>query len=268
MKTEKSNDNIQNRNKFKISSKIGFICLFLLASACIISVYLNQSGNDELVITYNSVTQSETVKKTSSAKNTELTSKRKSVSVSSEKTLKTTTKKASQTEANYVFPADINKVSVEQLMKINGIGRITADKIISYRNQVGIITNLLQLSEIDGIGNATIDRLSEFLYVSDEFYCEYNDYQGYESAETSISYEEEPQATEYTQQHEPQLEKVNINTADAETISECLLINIELADKIIELREEIQYFSNPRELLYVDGISESMIAERMDYIEI
>ena len=45
-------------------------------------------------------------------------------------------------------------------------------------------------------------------------------------------------------------------------LSESLLIGIALAQKIVELRDTISYFSNGPELLYVDGFSKEMLVER------
>ena len=49
-------------------------------------------------------------------------------------------------------------------------------------------------------------------------------------------------------------------------LSESLLIDIDLAQKIVELRDTISYFSNDLELLYVDGFSKEMLVERRPYI--
>ena len=64
------------------------------------------------------------------------------------------------------------------------------------------------------------------------------------------------------------MNKVNINTADAAEIAEALLIDIELAEAIVMLRSNIGEFVNDLELLYVDGFSETMLAERREFIEL
>jgi len=43
-------------------------------------------------------------------------------------------------------------------------------------------------------------------------------------------------------------------------------IDAEMADKIIELRSTIQYFSHPYELLYVEGMTERRLSKIIDYI--
>ena len=59
---------------------------------------------------------------------------------------------------------------------------------------------------------------------------------------------------------------MNINVADVSEISDCLLIDLTLAGKIVDLRNQIQYFSNSLELLYIDELSEKLYNEIKDYI--
>lgn len=272
--TENLSESKKASVKLTISRKTGFVCLFILIAACIASVYINNKSKDkDTIITYNIVTQSETILSGdySQTKKSKQTSKTKASASTTKKTTAVKTETITETTPVYTFPADINKVSAEQLMAIDGIGEVTAGKIIEYRNQVGVITNLFQLAEIDGIGEGTVDLLSGYLYVSDSDYCEYPAVETVPITEDDISettYYSETQTEQTTQEPEPQLRTVNINSADSQEISDCLLIDIELAEKIIELRNQISYFSDFRELLLVDGISQEMLLELRDYIEI
>ena len=130
------------------------------------------------------------------------------------------------------------------------------------------------LSEVEGIGEKKLSSLKEQFYVSSEDYREMPAAQT--EAQTVITevipdeeetepYEEE---TSETEEPEPQMRRVNINTASAEEIAECLLIDIEQANRIVELRELISYFSAPEELILNDTMSKKEIVERLDYIEI
>ena len=171
-------------------------------------------------------------------------------------TKKTTASKApkvTEAEIVYSFPADIN----------------TAD--LGW-----IIYNMDMLSEVEGIGEKKLSSLKEQFYVSSEDYREMPAAQT--EAQTVITevipdeeenepYEEETSETEEPEP-EPQMRRVNINTASAEEIAECLLIDIEQANRIVELRELISYFSAPEELILNDTMSKKEIVERLDYIEI
>ena len=278
MRKQKPAENLSESKKasvkLTISRKTGFVCLFILIAACIASVYINNKSKDkDTIITYNIVTQSETILSGdySQTKKSNQTTKTKASASTTKKTTAVKTETITETTPDYTFPADINTVSAEQLMAIDGIGEVTAGKIIEYRNRVGVITNLFQLAEIDGIGEGTVDLLSGYLYVSDSDYCKYPAVETVPITEDDISettYYSETQTEQTTQEPEPQLRTVNINSADAQEISDCLLIDIELAEKIIELRNQISYFSDFRELLLVDGISQEMLLELRDYIEI
>lgn len=195
-----------------------------------------------------------------------------STSLSSKKTLSSTNKDKVKAESKviYTFPADINTVSLEQLKQIPGIGDITAYSIIEYRNKTGIIRNLNLLLEVDGIGNTMLEVLKEYLYVNDNDYAEITTTTTTTVITTTTTTTTTSATTSRTTTTTvaPQMKKVNINTASAQELSECLLIDIELAEDIVELRTNIQYFVNDLELLYVDGFSKQMLVERRPYIEL
>src|SRR5215207_840798 len=56
-------------------------------------------------------------------------------------------------------PISIGTASPEELDTIEGIGPVTAQKILEYRDQYGGIASIEQLDEIDGIGPATMEAL-------------------------------------------------------------------------------------------------------------
>jgi competence protein ComEA len=56
-------------------------------------------------------------------------------------------------------PISIGSATLEELDTIEGIGPITAQSILDYRDQHGGLSSIDQLDEIDGIGPATMDAL-------------------------------------------------------------------------------------------------------------
>ena len=62
----------------------------------------------------------------------------------------TTTSTAAETSAAFSFPADLNRVSFEQLCSVSGINRPVAESIIEYREKHGVIRNYDELLDIYG----------------------------------------------------------------------------------------------------------------------
>lgn len=60
---------------------------------------------------------------------------------------------------------NINTASAEELMQLDGIGPVTAGKIIEYRETYGYFISVNELLEINGIGEGTLKRIKERLTV-------------------------------------------------------------------------------------------------------
>jgi len=56
-------------------------------------------------------------------------------------------------------PISLGAATVEQLDEIEGIGPVTAQKIVEFRDQHGGLSSVEQLDEISGIGPATMEAL-------------------------------------------------------------------------------------------------------------
>ncbi len=56
-------------------------------------------------------------------------------------------------------PIGLGAATVEQLETIDGIGPVTAQKIVEYRDQQGGLASVEQLDEVSGIGPATMESL-------------------------------------------------------------------------------------------------------------
>ncbi|HSD23122.1 MAG TPA: ComEA family DNA-binding protein [Solirubrobacterales bacterium] len=60
-------------------------------------------------------------------------------------------------------PISLGSATVDQLDQVEGIGPVTAQKIIEFRDQHGGLSSIDQLDEVDGIGPATMETLRSAL---------------------------------------------------------------------------------------------------------
>lgn len=77
-----------------------------------------------------------------------------------------------ETASAVTFPIDINAASVEELMQIKGIGRVVAENIVSYRENVGYFYSLEDLMNVDGMGDKRFDNIINYVYISEELLSE------------------------------------------------------------------------------------------------
>jgi competence protein ComEA len=60
-------------------------------------------------------------------------------------------------------PVHLNSATIEQLDTLPGVGPVTAQKIIDYREKHGAFTSVRELDAIPGIGPARLEQLSELV---------------------------------------------------------------------------------------------------------
>jgi competence protein ComEA len=69
------------------------------------------------------------------------------------------TVEASSATGTETGPISLGSATVEELDQIEGIGPVTAQKIIEFRDQHGGLSSIDQLDEVDGIGPSTMETL-------------------------------------------------------------------------------------------------------------
>ena len=65
----------------------------------------------------------------------------------------------------YVFKININTASAEEFAMLDSIGKVTAEKIISYRNDFGSFVKIEEIMNVEGIGEKTFGKIKKHLII-------------------------------------------------------------------------------------------------------
>ncbi len=60
---------------------------------------------------------------------------------------------------------NLNTATIQELDSIPGIGKITAEKIIQYRDKKGFFSKIEELMEVDRIGEATFNKIKDYVEI-------------------------------------------------------------------------------------------------------
>ena len=247
----------------------------------------SETNTDDIL--YNSITAVQTVTKavntTSSGKKKTKTSSTKETHVSVAKNFKTYT---AETES-VNFPIDINSAGIDELKTLDGIGDAAASKIIEYRETYGSFKNREELLNVSGIGEKKLEKIYDFIFVENESYDEpdnsdseiFNEPEIYDDNDYNYNnddiqlqesdFSDEQDSVSETEPTEITTEEfilINLNTALKEDFMKLPYVDENIADDIIELRNTIQYFSHPYELLMVESLTQQQVAEIIKFVTV
>lgn len=125
---------------------------------------------------------------------------------------------------------DINKVNLDTLMQVKGVGRQIAHDIVNYRDKVGKISSMYELKSIPAVNDDVYEILcAQFTVTGSSGY--YNRNESYGAA------------------------KVNLNNAQINQLLAVEGVTQELAENIILYRKNNGDFTSVSELLDVEGMS-------------
>ncbi len=165
------------------------------------------------------------------------------------------------TTAPVSFPLDLNTADAHALMQIPGIGEKTAAAILAYRKEHNGFTSRMQLLEISGIGEATLSTIMDYAYIPEEIPWEEP------TSETSPSTEPATEPSVIVTESEPPVIPVmDLNTVTLETLMLLPGCTESIAQQILELRDNIHYYSNPLEILYVEDITPELYGAWKQYL--
>lgn len=239
----------------------------------------SETNTDDIL--YNSITAVQTVTKavntTSSGKKKTKTSSTKETQVSVATIVITDT---AETES-VNFPIDINSAGIDELKTLDGIGDAAASKIIEYRETYGSFKNREELLNVSGIGEKKLEKIYDFIFVENESYDEPdnsdseiyddNDYNNDDIRLEESDFSDEQDSVPETEPTEITTEEfilINLNTALKEDFMKLPYVDENIADDIIELRNTIQYFSHPYELLMVESLTQQQVAEIIKFVTV
>lgn len=155
---------------------------------------------------------------------------------------------------------DINTADVEELTKLYGIGEVTAQEIINYREQNGGFSNIEEIMNVSGIGEAKFAGIQNYIYVQNPVY--YIEEEPEEIPEPEPDTESEPEITIYD------IAPININTATVEELMFLPNVDKQIAQDIITLREQIHNFTHVYELLYVEKLTQKQVSELLEFVTV
>lgn len=156
-------------------------------------------------------------------------------------------------EKKIQFPLDLNTASKEELMEINGVGEVLAERIYEYAHSVGF-SSVDELINVKGIGEKKLESIRPYVTVAEPV----------QKAETSAE-----QVTSAAAQTESSREEVqfplDLNTASKEELMEIKGIGEVLAERITEYARTTG-FSSVDDLLNVKGIGEKRLEAMRPYV--
>lgn len=137
-----------------------------------------------------------------------------------------------------VFAAlpDLNTATVDELAKVPGIGKSTAEKIVEYRKKIGKFKTVNDLLNVKGIGQKTIEKLQGVVTLD-----------GKPVVPSSSSSSSSASSSDI---------KVNINTADIKELMKLPGVGEKTAEKIIDYRKKNGDFKKAEDIKKVKGIGD------------
>lgn len=229
----------------------------------------NPHGIEEKITTVSSeCTTSVIIEELTDIQTTTLLSK---TTVKSSVVTTTAVSELKQPATEEILYLDINNASFDDLVKLNGIGEHLAGRIISYREEYGGFNNIEELMNVSGIGEKIFGSICDYVYVENPVY--YNETEVAEEIEFAEETEVideiteipvEIDGTEETETTVPALTledvaPINLNEADIETLILLPYVDENIAEEIIEFRENLKVFNDPPfqnkyEILYIEDL--------------
>lgn len=152
---------------------------------------------------------------------------------------------------------NLNQADAVDLQRVEGIGAVFSERIISARDALGGFTRRAQLLEISGIGEELAARILAEFEIPDEL-PPLPDVAATSVSSAETTAEPVPTETETTVLSEA-AGYYDMNLVTKDELCRIPGMDEETADRILALREQIRYFSNIRELVLIEGLDPTYI---------
>lgn len=136
-------------------------------------------------------------------------------------------------EKKVIRPFDINRADTGLLIALPGIGSKLASRIISFRDRLGGFYMVSQVGETFGLPDSTFQKIRQYLFVS-----------------------------------EAPLRMININTASLEELKQHPYIRWQLANVIVQYRQQHGNFSSVEELKKIMILKEDIYLKISPYCKV
>jgi competence protein ComEA len=133
-----------------------------------------------------------------------------------------------------ILSIDINSADTTQLKSLKGIGQVLASRIIKYRNKLGGFISKDQYREVYGLSPLALDELNKQTFIKSDFIPV----------------------------------KININTADKETLSAHPYLSNKMAVIIVNYREQHKSFKSPEGVREIKSMSPEETGKLIPYLAI
>lgn len=182
---------------------------------------------------------------------------------------KTRAEKPTEAVVNEPLMVNLNTATKEELMLLNGIGEVLADRIIAYR-QVQSFGNVHELTNVDGISEKMLAELLPYIYVDDPVYpvTEPPTESETPAAEPETTTEQEIPTEPVPTLSIEDIAPLNLNTATKEELMLLPHVEEEEAEAILAVREVIGGFSNIRELILVEELEQNEVVDIMKFVTV
>jgi competence ComEA-like helix-hairpin-helix protein len=131
-----------------------------------------------------------------------------------------------------IQPFDINTADTAQLKQIKGIGAVLSERIVKFRDNLGGFYSIEQVREVYGLKEEVYQELEKY-------------------AKTSKGFE---------------VKRININTADVNTLKSHPYIGYKNAQIIVNYRQQHGKFANAEDLLKTKSIDETQLNKLKMYL--